>query len=125
MRVAAATALLLAFTATARADVPPPNSEGCSSKSAGDACKNDSGATATCKATTCSRLDYSQGTPPSSVSYDCLLCEGPAPTPATGTSTSSRCDASGRGDAAPSALAGGVALLGLWALRRRGVRAAS
>lgn len=70
---------------TARADVPPePNS--CTGKAKGDAC-TEAGPGGVCVADTCSRLDYSKGTPPSSVEYECLKCgpkpEAPAATPAT------------------------------------------
>lgn len=75
-----------AFVATpsaARADLIPPDVSGCSGKSAGDACKLSGGGDGQCGKSTCSKLDYSQGTPPKSVTYDCLKCgaAAPAPTP--------------------------------------------
>ena len=72
--------LLLALCIVARSDVPPPNTEGCEDKSAGDACKTDAEEDGGCVQRTCTRLDYSQGTPPSSVEYACLQCD-PAAAP--------------------------------------------
>lgn len=68
-------AALLLLADPARADVPPPNTEDCSDKAAGDACETDDGAKGGCVKSTCSRLDYSQGTPPGSVEYECLICD--------------------------------------------------
>ena len=71
----------MARDVAARADVAPPNLGGCQDKKAGDACKTDDGKDGYCKTSTCSRNDYSQGTPPRSVDYECLLCtEGAPPT---------------------------------------------
>ena len=66
-------ALMLCAT-VARADVPPPNASGCASKTGGAACTDDANAAGACAKNTCSKLDYSDGSPPSSVSYECLLC---------------------------------------------------
>ena len=69
----------LMFAGSARADeAPPPSFFACASKSPGDACEGDFGAGA-CVASTCSRLDYSKGSPPETVSQDCLKCQPPAP----------------------------------------------
>lgn len=68
----------LAFSAPARADVPPPNFEGCMGKVAGDACQKDDMSAGSCESQTCTKLDYSMGTPPKSVDYPCVLCSGPA-----------------------------------------------
>jgi hypothetical protein len=57
------------------ADVPPANSTGCSNKKAGEACQTDEKKAGGCKASTCSRNDYSQGVPPKSVDYECLVCD--------------------------------------------------
>ena len=62
----------------ARADVIDPNAEACGSKNEGDACKVD-GEDGSCVPSTCFRNDYSDGTPPKSVSYDCLMCKQGAP----------------------------------------------
>jgi hypothetical protein len=70
--------LALFLAAPALADVPPPNTTDCATKAAGAACKKDDGAAGTCLKATCSRLDYSGGTPPQSVSYECVTC-GDAP----------------------------------------------
>jgi hypothetical protein len=61
--------LLAAITlaSTARADIPPPNMEGCHGKQAGAKCTTDSQRDGTCKQERCSRLDYSNGEPPGSV----------------------------------------------------------
>jgi len=66
---------LALFASSARADVPPPNTTGCSTKKAGDACDTDDSKKGACKEATCSRLDYSQGTPPRSIEVPCLKCE--------------------------------------------------
>lgn len=73
--------LTLALAATSFADVPPANTIGCNGKKAGDACQTDDKKSGGCKSSTCSRLDYSQGTPPKSVEYACLTCD-PASKPA-------------------------------------------
>lgn len=69
---------LAALLTVAHADVPPANTEGCSGKAAGDACTTDAGEDGGCVTSTCSRLDYSNGTPPTSVDYECLLCDASA-----------------------------------------------
>lgn len=70
--------LLTVVAFTALADVPPPNTADCQSKSAGVACKKDDGAAGVCVTAKCSRNDYSGGVPPKTVTYDCLQC-GDAP----------------------------------------------
>lgn len=74
---------LVALLTLAHADVPPADTEGCSGKAAGDACRTDAGEDGGCVTSTCSRLDYSNGTPPSSVQYECLLCDPSAKPAAT------------------------------------------
>jgi hypothetical protein len=64
----------LTFASAARADLAPPNSSQCQTKKAGDACTTDDSKSGSCVASKCSKLDYSDGTPPSTVQYDCLLC---------------------------------------------------
>jgi hypothetical protein len=68
----------LTLAAPARADVPPPDSQGCDMKSAGDACKADDGSDRTCLVNKCSKTlpDGNGGT--TTTEYDCLLCNGPA-----------------------------------------------
>ena len=68
--VGAATIVTPAF-----ADIPPDDSAGCMSKAAGDACQKDDMSNGTCTSSTCTKLDYSMGTPPTSVEYACLLCK--------------------------------------------------
>lgn len=67
----------LTYATAARADVPPPNQAGCEMKNAGDACTTDDEKDGSCVKQTCSKLDYSNGTPPTSVDYECILCSGP------------------------------------------------
>jgi MYXO-CTERM domain-containing protein len=123
MHLRSATLLVstLLLATPARADeAPPPSYFVCSDKKAGDACDGDDGP-GTCVAETCSRLDYSQGTPPKSVTYDCLKCRKaappPSPPPAAPTPTPPPAKASGcRGadvGAAP------LLLIALFAVRRR------
>lgn len=69
---------LLSFCLSAQADVPPANIAGCDGKVAGDACTDDADKRGACVKSTCSKLDYSNGTPPSSVDYECLLCDDAA-----------------------------------------------
>lgn len=66
---------LVLVPALARADVPPPPSiASCEGATAGAACQLDAGGAGQCAPWKCSRLDYSQGTPPNSVEYDCFRC---------------------------------------------------
>ncbi|WAS94890.1 MYXO-CTERM sorting domain-containing protein [Nannocystis punicea] len=72
-------ACFLLVPATARADVPPPPSfASCQGASQGEACQLDAGGSGRCAPATCSKLDYSQGSPPRSVEYDCLRCAAQA-----------------------------------------------
>lgn len=64
----------LCSVGAARADVPPPNSEQCRGAAAGAACTTDAKLSGVCTASKCSRLDYSDGSPPGTITYDCLLC---------------------------------------------------
>jgi hypothetical protein len=73
--LAAASAVGLLASGAAQADVPPPDSTQCVGKAAGDGCTTDMGSEGSCQTATCSKLDYSNGTPPTSVDYECLLCE--------------------------------------------------
>jgi len=72
------------FVGTVRADLPPPEDvQVCSTSKVGDACEAE-GKSGTCVTQSCSRLDYSGGVPPKSVSYDCLRCDpsgAASPTP--------------------------------------------
>ncbi|MFO0639905.1 MAG: hypothetical protein U0183_11885 [Polyangiaceae bacterium] len=123
-------ALALALSpAEARADVPPPNTSGCSTKKAGDGCSRDDGAPGTCATSTCSRINYDCDggkSPCGSVSYDCLLCGpgggsgdgGTADGGSGGTTSSSSCAASPR-RAAPGVFAVSLAVLAALVLARR------
>jgi hypothetical protein len=109
-----ATVLLAASATPARADVPPPNKQQCDSLKEGDACVTDDKKDGACVKDMCSHLDYSDGSPPGTVTEPCLLCkEG-----ATVTNDSGGC-AMGRGAPGASAWWAAAALL-LVARRRRG-----
>lgn len=59
-------------------DIPHPDSSGCRDKAVGAACKRDDGSEGGCVKATCSRNDYSNGPPPTQVSYECLKCDAAA-----------------------------------------------
>lgn len=68
-----ALALAASFIAsTARADVPPAP-DPCDGKNKGDACELVGGP-GVCVVEQCGRLDYSNGTPPTTKHYDCIQC---------------------------------------------------
>lgn len=73
-------ATLLLATAARADEAPSPSMFVCEGKKVGDACTSESGP-GTCVQSTCSRLDYSRGTPPTTVSRDCLQCQKSAPPP--------------------------------------------
>ncbi|MCB9703812.1 MAG: hypothetical protein H6711_18085 [Myxococcales bacterium] len=78
LRAVALLAPLLAAAPAAADEAPPPSNTVCDGKKAGDPCEFD-GIKGACVTDTCSRLDYSGGVPPESVSYECLRCEEGAP----------------------------------------------
>lgn len=137
MRTVAVPALLTLFVGlavtlappSARADVPPPNSSGCTSKKAGDGCTRDDGAPGTCAASTCSRINYDCDggkSPCGSVSYDCLTCgpvgasgDGGAADGGSGGTTSSSSCTHAPGGAAPGIFAVSLAALAALVLARR------
>jgi hypothetical protein len=112
----------LASAAPARGDLPTPDSTQCNGKKQGDDCTTDNKKSGACVPSKCGRLDYSGGTPPKSVEWDCLVCSADA-------RKGCSCSIPG-GDAAPhrsSAPAGAPAVWALAAclplllgLRRRG-----
>ncbi len=61
------------FAGNAHADVIPPDVTACEKKAVGDSCTTD-GKTGTCQQSKCTKLDYSDGTPPTSKEYDCTKC---------------------------------------------------
>ncbi len=69
--VAFASSMMLAHDALA--DMISDNQAECLSKAEGDACQLDDKA-GKCVKSTCSRNDYSGGTPPKRVDTECLLC---------------------------------------------------
>lgn len=114
----------LSLPSLARADVPPPNFEGCDMKKAGDACVKDDKSNGTCVQQKCSKLDYSNGTPPTSVEYDCILCSGPpGATPpddaADDAAEDEGCSVALPGVTAGSMSAGAAIAAGLLVMRRR------
>lgn len=66
--------IVVMLASSAWADIPPSDSLGCRDKIAGVACQRDDGSEGTCGNATCSRRDYSNGPPGTSVKYDCLKC---------------------------------------------------
>lgn len=56
------------------ADVPPADTQGCLQKAKGDACQTDASKAGACQSQTCSKLDYSDGSPPGTITYACLVC---------------------------------------------------
>ncbi len=119
MLIASALSLgLLLSAGAARADLTPPNSTECTGKNAGDACTDDAMNVGACAEMTCSELDYSHGSPPSSKQVSCLLCvAGSAPVDSGKNSSCAVSVPSGPGALAVAALA-----LPLILLRRRRAR---
>lgn len=78
---------LLPLTATA--DLIPPDADACDGKSAGDPCQINGVEDGLCTTSTCSKLDYTDGTPPKSVEYECLRCEPAESEPSTNSGTTS------------------------------------
>lgn len=140
-----AACVLLAASAPARADVPPPDTLSCRMASEGDPCDPDGvmtpdggTRTGTCRKATCSRLDYANwnrdaSASPPTMSYECLKCtvggdggtadvaprtDGAAP--ATGGSGgqggSATGGSSGAGDDSGCSMGGGPRALGPWVL---------
>jgi MYXO-CTERM domain-containing protein len=112
-------AVAVLVPSVARADVIDEAESSCRSAKAGDAC-DANGEKGTCKATSCSRRDYSDGPPGKMVSSPCLRCSPGAPeaieaktTPAADKPSSSKGSACTVGQSTP---AFGVMLLGLLAL---------
>ena len=106
LALALASSLLL--PSSARADVPPMGLKACEGKAKGTACKDEGGQAGTCQPDKCSKLDYSKGTPPSSIEWDCVRCmpaaaEPAAPTPATPAATPAAPAATPAAPAAPPA----------------------
>lgn len=115
--IAVVFALVTLFCAQeAGADLPPPEENlACDGKKAGDACTTASVAAGRCVADTCSRLDYSQGTPPSTVSYECQRCAPASEAPASEPPAAAK----GCSIAADGASSLALLALGFTALRRR------
>lgn len=71
--------MLLGHLRVGLADLPPPEPESvCANAKADDPCALSDGQSGRCVDATCSKLDYSQGTPPQSVEYSCLRCDAVA-----------------------------------------------
>jgi hypothetical protein len=101
----------LALAAPARADIPPPDSEGCNMKSAGDACKADDGSDRTCLVNKCSKTLPNPNGGTTTTEYDCVLCNGPEGSSSSNTDGSADDDS---GCAFRNRAAAGAA--GAWAL---------
>ncbi len=71
--------VVVMLAGVAWADIPSPDSSGCRDKAVGASCKRDDGSEGGCVKATCSRNDYSNGPPPTQVSYECLKCDAVAP----------------------------------------------
>ncbi len=85
-------------------------------KAAGDACQKDDGSNGTCTTSMCTKLDYSDGSPPGTIEYECLICMTSSE---TGSSSSSSSSSGGDSDneAGCSVRSGGVAgAVGAWIL---------
>ncbi len=120
-------AALLLLVGTASADVPPPGLEECRARDAGTSCMLGSVA-GTCRATTCSRLDYAgwnrdASASPPTITYACTLCQTGAATDGGNvapTSDSGGCSVADVGRAAgPWALAALPLAIALLSRRRR------
>jgi hypothetical protein len=118
MRAWLASAVLVLSTVlgplVARADIPPVETEGCASKTAGDACTDVvTGASGACRQDTCTSVKP-DGT---SSSYTCLKCiPGDDPDSDSGCSIATSPSLKQGG---PWALAGFLSLLFLFARRRK------
>jgi MYXO-CTERM domain-containing protein len=87
-----AMALTLAAPIAASADVIDPAEEACSGKTEGTACSAGD-MTGTCKPGECCKLDYSNGTPPTSKCSPCQICkEGGAATDVSDSDTAPTSD---------------------------------
>jgi hypothetical protein len=109
---------VLLLSSAAWADIPPSDTYGCRNKVASAACETDDGRPGVCTTSKCSRLDYSQGTPPRSVQYDCLLCVATSTAPAKKATPvqSGQTSTSGYG-VAPGIALTGAAILAAWLTR--------
>lgn len=101
-------AALLTLSAIASADAIPPDVSACNGKQANDSCSWMT-VSGKCVSSKCGKLDYSDGSPPSTITYDCLECS------ASGSDGGSESDggtsSGGKGGCAVSA-----ASLGTWAI---------
>lgn len=119
-------------SASARADVVPPEVDACSGKSAGAACTVPGTSTGgTCTATKCTKLDYSgwdkdASSSPPTIEYDCVQCAaGGGATDAGGTTPAKSeggCAFGVVGSAGPFAIAALPGLVLALVRRRRGGR---
>ena len=73
--------------ALARADIPPPNTGGCSGKSAGSACTTDDGKKGACAANTCQRRTMFPDGGFGMEDYTCMTCVASADSTSGGSST--------------------------------------
>lgn len=101
-------ATLFTASAAALADAIPPDVAACDAKKANDACMTMT-SSGTCVASKCTKLDYSDGSPPSTVTYDCLKC-----TP--GGSSDGGTDGGSGGGGGKGGCAVSASSLGTWAI---------
>jgi MYXO-CTERM domain-containing protein len=102
LQIAILTIALCTLSKNAAADVPPPGTEACRQKAAGDSCIPESGGTGTCVKRTCTSIyPLPMDGSPGGSTYDCLKCEpGASPTGTGGASggTSGNASDAGAGD---------------------------
>jgi len=108
---ALALGLILAVAGTAHADVPPANMT-CGALKPGDACTTDAAQPGICTAGTCSKLDYSGGSPPKSVSYACVTCEAAAAGSSSSSASGSTSSGGGIGSSGNGASSRGCSMPG-------------
>ena len=97
------------------ADVTPPDTDGCSNRTEDAGCKKDDQTDGFCAKSSCTKLDYSHGTPPTSLTYECLKC---TTTPGEPTPDAGPTETDGRTPRACAA-GGGSLLVALAALLSR------
>jgi MYXO-CTERM domain-containing protein len=90
-----ALAMTVPIDAAAQSPAAGPDEAACQGKQDGDACTLINGTAGACGPGTCSRLDYSQGSPPKATEEPCTVCvAGAAPNPPPLGTTETTTDAS-------------------------------
>lgn len=88
--------------AQAQSPAAGPDEAACEGKQSGDGCTLINGSAGTCGPGTCSRLDYSQGSPPKATEEPCTVCVLGAAPPPLGETTETSEPSSVSGGAEPS-----------------------